>query len=101
VNALKAIKGSLVDPSNKLKNWGSGDPCTSNWTGILCNKIPSDSYLHVTEMYDDLFHIIYYIHNCFLARLLFLHPIICLLFISAIFHTSVTFNSNSVCLWSL
>ncbi|XP_066312788.1 probable LRR receptor-like serine/threonine-protein kinase At1g06840 isoform X1 [Miscanthus floridulus] len=50
VNALKAIKGSLVDPSNKLKNWGSGDPCTSNWTGIICNKIPSDSYLHVTEI---------------------------------------------------
>ncbi|ONM36852.1 probable LRR receptor-like serine/threonine-protein kinase At1g06840 isoform X1 [Zea mays] len=50
VNALKAIKASLVDPSNKLKNWGSGDPCTSNWTGIFCDKIPSDSYLHVTEI---------------------------------------------------
>lgn len=50
VNALKAIKANLVDPSNKLKNWGSGDPCTSNWTGIFCDKIPSDSYLHVTEI---------------------------------------------------
>jgi Leucine-rich repeat (LRR) protein len=50
VNALKAIKGSLIDPSNKLKNWGRGDPCTSRWTGIFCDKIPSDSYLHVTEI---------------------------------------------------
>ncbi|CAO2182523.1 unnamed protein product [Urochloa humidicola] len=50
VNVLKAIKGSLIDPSNKLKNWESGDPCTSRWTGIFCDKIPNDSYLHVTEI---------------------------------------------------
>lgn len=53
MSALKAIKGNLIDASNNLKNWGSGDPCTSNWTGIYCDKIPSDSYLHVTEMYDQ------------------------------------------------
>jgi hypothetical protein len=52
VNALKAIKGSLIDPTNKLKNWGSGDPCTSRWRGIVCGMIPNDPYLHVTEMYD-------------------------------------------------
>ncbi|TVU36624.1 hypothetical protein EJB05_18564 [Eragrostis curvula] len=50
VNALKAIKHNLIDPTNKLKNWGSGDPCTSRWRGIICGKIPSDSYLHVTEI---------------------------------------------------
>ncbi|CAL4973427.1 unnamed protein product [Urochloa decumbens] len=51
VNALKAIKDRLIDPLNKLKSWGSGDPCTSpRWTGISCTKIPSDSYLHVTEI---------------------------------------------------
>ncbi|KAF8775496.1 hypothetical protein HU200_004923 [Digitaria exilis] len=50
VSALKAIKGNLIDALNNLKNWGSGDPCTSNWTGIYCDKIPSDSYLHVTEI---------------------------------------------------
>ena len=28
VSALMAIKGSLVDPMNNLKNWNRGDPCT-------------------------------------------------------------------------
>ncbi|KAJ1276248.1 hypothetical protein BS78_05G200200 [Paspalum vaginatum] len=50
VNALKAIKGSLIDPSNNLKNWGSGDPCTSHWRGINCENISSDLYLHITEI---------------------------------------------------
>jgi hypothetical protein len=51
-NALRAIKGSLIDPMNNLKNWNKGDPCTSRWTGVICDKIPSDTYLHVTELYD-------------------------------------------------
>ncbi|XBI66381.1 hypothetical protein VPH35_045967 [Triticum aestivum] len=50
VSALNAIKGSLIDPMNKLKKWNRGDPCTSNWTGVICHKIPNDAYLHVTEL---------------------------------------------------
>ncbi|KAL6616302.1 hypothetical protein ACP70R_038572 [Stipagrostis hirtigluma subsp. patula] len=50
VKALNAIKGSLIDPMNNLKNWGRGDPCQSSWRGIRCDKIPSDSYLHVVEI---------------------------------------------------
>ncbi|OEL32774.1 putative LRR receptor-like serine/threonine-protein kinase [Dichanthelium oligosanthes] len=52
VNALRAIKGRLVDPMNNLKNWNRGDPCTSNWTGVFCHKVNDDTYLHVTELYD-------------------------------------------------
>ncbi|KAL6620431.1 hypothetical protein ACP70R_035570 [Stipagrostis hirtigluma subsp. patula] len=50
VNALRAIKGSLVDPMNNLKNWNRGDPCRSNWTGVFCHKVNGDAYLHVTEL---------------------------------------------------
>ncbi|OAY66844.1 putative LRR receptor-like serine/threonine-protein kinase [Ananas comosus] len=51
ISALKSIKNSLVDPQNKLKNWRSGDPCTSSWTGVICyNSTLSDGYLHVKEL---------------------------------------------------
>ncbi|KAM3333342.1 hypothetical protein ACQJBY_028433 [Aegilops geniculata] len=50
VSALNAIRGKLIDPMNNLKKWNRGDPCTSNWTGVICNKIPNDAYLHVTEL---------------------------------------------------
>uniref|UniRef100_A0A0E0C9H6 non-specific serine/threonine protein kinase n=1 Tax=Oryza meridionalis TaxID=40149 RepID=A0A0E0C9H6_9ORYZ len=50
VNALRAIKGRLIDPMNNLKNWNSGDPCTSSWKGVFCDNIPINSYLHVTEL---------------------------------------------------
>ncbi|CAN6341633.1 unnamed protein product [Urochloa humidicola] len=50
VNALRAIKGRLVDPMNNLKNWNRGDPCRSNWTGVFCHKVDDDTYLHVTEL---------------------------------------------------
>ncbi|VAH81143.1 unnamed protein product [Triticum turgidum subsp. durum] len=50
VSALNAIKDRLIDPMNKLKKWNRGDPCTSNWTGVICHKIPNDAYLHVTEL---------------------------------------------------
>ncbi|BAH93196.1 Os05g0481100 [Oryza sativa Japonica Group] len=49
VSALMAIKGSLVDPMNNLKNWNRGDPCTKNWTGVFCHDL-GDTYLHVTEL---------------------------------------------------
>lgn len=58
VSALMAIKGSLVDPMNNLKNWNRGDPCTKNWTGVFCHDL-GDTYLLVTELYDQYFYIIY------------------------------------------
>ncbi|CAA2956564.1 probable LRR receptor-like serine threonine-kinase At1g06840 isoform X1 [Olea europaea subsp. europaea] len=51
VNALRAIRGSLIDPFQNLKNWKRGDPCTSSWTGIFCYNItPDDGFLHVREL---------------------------------------------------
>ncbi|XP_039136107.1 probable LRR receptor-like serine/threonine-protein kinase At1g06840 [Dioscorea cayenensis subsp. rotundata] len=51
VDALGAIKSRLIDPKGNLNNWNSGDPCTSNWTGVLCyNTTSSDGYLHIQEL---------------------------------------------------
>ncbi|KAI3760333.1 hypothetical protein L1987_50727 [Smallanthus sonchifolius] len=50
VTALRVIKES-IDPENSLSNWGPGDPCASNWTGVLCfNTTKDDNYLHVREL---------------------------------------------------
>ncbi|XP_023728414.1 probable LRR receptor-like serine/threonine-protein kinase At1g06840 [Lactuca sativa] len=51
VSALLAVRGRLVDPLNRLRNWNKGDPCTSNWTGVICvHKSNVDRYLHVQEI---------------------------------------------------
>ncbi|KAJ4915226.1 putative LRR receptor-like serine/threonine-protein kinase [Raphanus sativus] len=51
VKALRAIKESLSDPVQRLRNWRRGDPCNSNWTGVLCwNSTLDDGYLHVREL---------------------------------------------------
>ncbi|XP_054797366.1 probable LRR receptor-like serine/threonine-protein kinase At1g06840 [Prosopis cineraria] len=51
VDALKIIKQSLVDRNGNLSNWNSGDPCRSNWTGVVCyNTTLVDGYLHVQEL---------------------------------------------------
>ncbi|XP_024022859.1 probable LRR receptor-like serine/threonine-protein kinase At1g06840 isoform X1 [Morus notabilis] len=51
VKALRAVKSRLIDPNNYLRNWHKGDPCTSNWTKVVCsNKTGNDGYLHVTEL---------------------------------------------------
>ncbi|XVF46109.1 hypothetical protein PTKIN_Ptkin03bG0000300 [Pterospermum kingtungense] len=51
VGALRAIKRSLIDTNRNLSNWNRGDPCTSNWTGVLCfNTTQDDGYLHVREL---------------------------------------------------
>ncbi|TKY47280.1 LRR receptor serine/threonine-protein kinase [Spatholobus suberectus] len=51
VEALKAIKSSLIDPNGNLSNWNRGDPCTSRWKGVLCfNETKEDGYLHVQEL---------------------------------------------------
>ncbi|KAK8631269.1 hypothetical protein V6N13_080024 [Hibiscus sabdariffa] len=51
VGALLAVKKQLFDPSNHLRNWNKGDPCTSNWTGIECSDHPgNDGYIHVEKL---------------------------------------------------
>ncbi|KAJ4719276.1 Leucine-rich repeat protein kinase family protein [Melia azedarach] len=51
VTALRNIKKSLVDINKNLSNWNRGDPCASNWTGVLCfNTTQDDGYLHVREL---------------------------------------------------
>ncbi|PSS34787.1 LRR receptor-like serine/threonine-protein kinase [Actinidia chinensis var. chinensis] len=51
VSALMAIKSSLVDPMKHLKKWNKGDPCTSNWTRVLCfDTVMAAGYLHVREL---------------------------------------------------
>ncbi|CAA3025656.1 probable LRR receptor-like serine threonine-kinase At1g06840 isoform X1 [Olea europaea subsp. europaea] len=51
VNALRAIKKSLIDPYHNLGSWNRGDPCTSRWAGISCyNTTLDDDYFHVREM---------------------------------------------------
>ncbi|GMI84039.1 HDS-associated RLK1 [Hibiscus trionum] len=51
VRALRAIRRTLIDTNKNLSNWDRGDPCTSNWTGVLCFNTPQDDgYLHVREL---------------------------------------------------
>ncbi|XP_006645416.1 probable LRR receptor-like serine/threonine-protein kinase At1g06840 [Oryza brachyantha] len=51
VDALKAIRGSLIDPQGYLNSWNRGDPCMRNWSRVLCyNATASDGYLHVLEL---------------------------------------------------
>ncbi|KAK9290470.1 hypothetical protein L1049_008640 [Liquidambar formosana] len=51
VNALSAVKSSLIDPMKHLRNWNKGDPCKSNWTGVKCfDRIGNDGHLHVQEL---------------------------------------------------
>ncbi|XP_030456083.1 probable LRR receptor-like serine/threonine-protein kinase At1g06840 isoform X2 [Syzygium oleosum] len=51
VDALIAVKSSLVDPMKHLANWKKGDPCTYNWTGVLCfDAVDTNGHLHVREI---------------------------------------------------
>ncbi|XP_045820915.1 probable LRR receptor-like serine/threonine-protein kinase At1g06840 isoform X2 [Trifolium pratense] len=52
VLALRNIHGSLIDPNGHLSNWNSdGDPCLSNWTGVVCsNQTIEENFLHVVEL---------------------------------------------------
>ncbi|KAF9670969.1 hypothetical protein SADUNF_Sadunf13G0124300 [Salix dunnii] len=51
VKALRDIRNSLIDINKNLSNWRRGDPCTSNWTGVLCfDTAKDDGYLHVREL---------------------------------------------------
>ncbi|KAK7385633.1 hypothetical protein VNO78_31381 [Psophocarpus tetragonolobus] len=52
VDALKIIKGSLIDINGNLSNWDRGDPCTSNWTGVMCSDTTLvDGYLHIRQLH--------------------------------------------------
>jgi len=74
VLALRNIYESLKDPNGHLRNWNDGDPCLSNWTGVVCsNETIEENILHVTELYDiDIFHMTYYISIFFLGDIIFL-----------------------------
>ncbi|XP_042495291.1 probable LRR receptor-like serine/threonine-protein kinase At1g06840 [Macadamia integrifolia] len=52
VNALQAIKSKLIDPMNHLDAWNNGDPCRTNWNGVLCyDTVGADGYKHVQELH--------------------------------------------------
>nr|GMC97697.1 probable LRR receptor-like serine/threonine-protein kinase At1g06840 isoform X1 [Ipomoea batatas] len=52
VSALTTVKSSLIDGMKNLKNWKKGDPCTSNWTGVICfPAAKDDGYYHVREIH--------------------------------------------------
>ncbi|XP_017429595.2 probable LRR receptor-like serine/threonine-protein kinase At1g06840 isoform X1 [Vigna angularis] len=52
VEALRMIKGNLIDINGNLSNWDGGDPCTSNWTGVMCSDTTLvDGYLHVKQLH--------------------------------------------------
>ncbi|KAL3630979.1 hypothetical protein CASFOL_023963 [Castilleja foliolosa] len=38
LSALLAIKSSLIDPADHLKDWSWSNPVFCNWTGISCNS---------------------------------------------------------------
>ncbi|PIN05672.1 Serine/threonine protein kinase [Handroanthus impetiginosus] len=50
VAALLAVRSNLNDPYKHL-NWTKKyDPCTSNWTGVICFLNNTDGYMHVQEL---------------------------------------------------
>lgn len=50
VEALQAVRQALNDTGNRLNNWDKTDPCTSSWTGVICQMDHNDGYLHVYEL---------------------------------------------------
>ncbi|WRX22228.1 GNAT domain - like 10 [Theobroma cacao] len=49
-DALNAIRRKLKDPGKTLRRWKKGDPCESNWTGVICTTNQDDGYFHVQEL---------------------------------------------------
>ncbi|XP_074581709.1 putative LRR receptor-like serine/threonine-protein kinase At1g06840 [Curcuma longa] len=49
VHSLRIIKRNLIDPTGSLNNWDNGDPCTSNWTGVIC-ATQNDEYQHIKAL---------------------------------------------------
>ncbi|KAL7095061.1 hypothetical protein ACP275_10G001600 [Erythranthe tilingii] len=50
VAALLAVRSNLKDPYKNLNWTRKNDPCTSNWTGVLCYQNETDGYMHVQEL---------------------------------------------------
>ncbi|XP_038693053.1 probable LRR receptor-like serine/threonine-protein kinase At1g06840 isoform X2 [Tripterygium wilfordii] len=51
VKALLTVKSTLIDSMRHLRNWNRGDPCKSNWTGVICfDTVGADGYLHTKEL---------------------------------------------------
>lgn len=52
VVALLDFKAAFENGDQVLKSWGNAtqDPCTSNWTGIVCSSDPGGSPNRVTEL---------------------------------------------------
>ncbi|PPS14441.1 hypothetical protein GOBAR_AA06145 [Gossypium barbadense] len=50
VDTLQAIRRKLKDPRKNLRNWRKGDPCVSNWTGVICTMPQPDGFLHIQEL---------------------------------------------------
>ena len=85
VSALLAVKKQLVDPMNHLRNWKKGDPCTSNWTGLLCfNNLGNDGYSHVQELYVFSYHSLHSPHLLVTGSLVFFSAFFILLIIEKV-----------------
>lgn len=92
VEALRAIKKSLGDPYKNLARWNRRDPCTSNWTGIICyNRTLNDGYLHVSELYD-FFHLKYHLFIILIMEFKSFHPRRIKLFPNDAFFVFASFN---------
>ncbi|KAL9337121.1 hypothetical protein Peur_071609 [Populus x canadensis] len=50
-SALQVVRRKLKDTQGNLNWTKSGtDPCTSNWTGVICTWNKDDGYFHVREL---------------------------------------------------
>ncbi|KAL9374563.1 hypothetical protein Peur_034183 [Populus x canadensis] len=49
-SVLQAVRRKLTDTQGNLNNWKKSDPCTSNWTGVVCILDKNDGYFHVREL---------------------------------------------------
>ncbi|KAG8383858.1 hypothetical protein BUALT_Bualt04G0057400 [Buddleja alternifolia] len=45
VDALLAVRRKLKDPNKNLKWSKTRDPCSSNWTGVICYFNDTDGYM--------------------------------------------------------
>ncbi|KAJ6871655.1 hypothetical protein NC652_037115 [Populus alba x Populus x berolinensis] len=49
-SVLQAVHRRLIDTQGNLNDWKKSDPCTSNWTGVVCILDKNDGYFHVREL---------------------------------------------------
>lgn len=78
-----AVTEKLVDPMKNLRNWKKGDPCTFNWTGVICSdNLGSDGYFHVQELYAFSYQSFHSPHLLVIGLLLFFSALFILLIIN-------------------